>query len=118
MDTGKIAKYTMASAAAPFPVLDTFPGDGHRTRAVCLGVAMALVVVMAVLVGAGVWVAVRLEGHMDTPATLARQSERRPSPPAAHKADTGHAGSGHVGAGRNVRCRCRDNPAHRRAGVR
>jgi L-aminopeptidase/D-esterase-like protein len=83
-----------------------------------LGVAMALVLVMAVLVGTGVWVAVRLEGHMDTPATLARQSERRHGPPAAHKADTGHVGSGHVGAGRNVRCRCRDNPAHRRAGVR
>jgi hypothetical protein len=89
---------------------------------------MALVLVMAVLVGTGVWVAVRLEGHMDTPATLARQSERRHGPPAAHKADTGHVGTGHVGtghvgtghvgAGRNVRCRCRDNPAHHRAGVR
>lgn len=77
-----------------------------------------MVLVMAVLVGTGVWVAVRLEGHMDTPATLASQSERRHGPPVAHKADTGHGGTGQVGAGRNVRCRCRDNPAHHRAGVR
>ena len=99
---------------------------------------MALVLVMAVLVGTGVWVAVRLEGHMDTPATLARRSERRHGPPAVRKAGTGHVGTGHIGtghlgtghigtghigtgqagSGRNVRCRCRDNPAHHRAGVR
>ena len=48
-----------------------------------LGVAMAMVVVMAALVGTGVWAAVRLEGHMDTPATLASQSERRHGPPVA-----------------------------------
>ena len=48
-----------------------------------LGVAMAMVVVMAALVGAGVWAAVRLEGHMDTPATLAGQSPRRAEPDAA-----------------------------------
>ncbi len=41
---------------------------------------MAMVVVMAALVGAGVWAAVRLEGHMDTPATLAGQSPTRHSP--------------------------------------
>lgn len=52
-----------------------------------LGVAMAIVVVMAALVGAGVWAAVRLEGHMDTPATLAGQSPGRAEPmrrPAGH----------------------------------
>ena len=42
-----------------------------------LGVAMAMVVVMAALVGTGVWAAVRLEGHMDTPAPTAGQSPRR-----------------------------------------
>ena len=91
-----------------------------------LGVAMAMVVVIAALVGAGVWVAVRLEGHMDTPATLARQSEHRHGPPAVHRTGTGHLGAGHVGTGhvghghigtgRNVRCR--DRAAHQPAGVR
>ena len=61
-----------------------------------LGVAMAMVVVLAALVGTGVWAAVRLEGHMDTPATLARQ--------------------GQLSKARNVRGRCRDT-AHHRAGV-
>ena len=90
-----------------------------------LGVAMAMVVVMAALVGAGVWAAVRLEGHMDTPATLARQSlrrhRRRPPPgdrgrarlPVPH----GPWATGQLGRARNVRCRCRDT-AHHRAGVR
>jgi len=96
-----------------------------------LGVAMAMVVVIAALVGAGVWVAVRLEGHMDTPATLARQPEHRHGPPAVHRTGTGHLGAGHVGTGhighghighghigtgRNVRCR--DRAAHQPAGVR
>jgi hypothetical protein len=99
---------------------------------------MAMVVVMAALVGTGVWVAVRLEGHMDTPATLARQSGHRHGlarqsghrhgPPAVHRTGTGHLGAGqagtgsvghgHIGTGRNVRCRCRDHAAHQRAGVR
>jgi hypothetical protein len=95
-----------------------------------LGVSMAMVVVIAALVGTGVWVAVRLEGHMDTPATVARKTEDRRSggPPAARRTGTGHVCTGHVctgqictghfAAGRNVRCRCRDKPAHPRAGVR
>ena len=45
---------------------------------------MAMVVVMAALVGAGVWAAVRLEGHMDTPATPAGQPPgRHPGGPPA-----------------------------------
>jgi hypothetical protein len=95
---------------------------------------MVWVVVMAALVGAGVWAAARLEGHMDTPATLARQSLRHHScgPPAARRTEAGHACSGELSTGeswarhpdpgqlsraRNVRCRCRDT-AHYRAGVR
>ena len=95
---------------------------------------MAMVVVMAALVGAGVWAAVRLEGHMDTPATLARQSLGHHSrgPSAARGTGAGHACPGQLSAGepwaghpspgqlsraRNVRCRCRDT-AHHRAGVR
>jgi hypothetical protein len=95
---------------------------------------MALVVVMAALVGAGVWAAARLERHMDTPTTLARQSLRHHScgPPAARRTVGGHACSGQLSTGepwaghpnpgqlsraRNVRCRCRDT-AHHRAGVR
>jgi hypothetical protein len=88
---------------------------------------MALVVVMAVLVGAGVWAATRLEGHMGTPATRARQS-----PPAARRTGAGHACSGQLctsqrwaghpspgqaSGARNVRCRYRD-PARHWAGVR
>jgi hypothetical protein len=86
---------------------------------------MAMVVVIAALVGTGVWVAVRLEGHMDTPATVARKTEDRRSggPPAARRTGTGHVCTGqictgHFATGRNVRCRCRDKPAHPRAGVR
>ncbi|HEY1675057.1 MAG TPA: hypothetical protein VGG50_20260 [Streptosporangiaceae bacterium] len=99
-----------------------------------LGVTMALVVVVAALMGAGVWAATRLEGHMDTPATLARQPLRHHSsgPSAAHRTGAGHACSGQLSTGepwadhlspgqlsraRNVRCRCRDT-AHHRAGVR
>jgi hypothetical protein len=95
---------------------------------------MALVVVMAALVGAGVWAAARLERHMDTPTMLARQSLRHHScgPPAARRTVGGHACSGQLSTGepwaghpnpgqlsraRNVRCRCRDT-AHHRAGVR
>jgi len=100
---------------------------------------MAMVVVMAALVGAGVWAAVRLEGHMDTPAALAGQPPRRHpgGRPAARRTGTGHACShqllttepcagqpstgqlspGHLARGRNVRCRCRAT-AHQRAGVR
>ena len=95
---------------------------------------MALVVVMAALLGAGVWVATHLEGHMATPATVARQSLRHHScgPPAARRTGAGHACSGQLSTGdpwaghpdpgqlsgaRNVRCRCRDT-AHHRAGVR
>jgi hypothetical protein len=97
-----------------------------------LGVAMAMVVVMAALVGTGVWAAVRLEGHMDRPATLdRRRSEHRHGPPAVHRTGTGHLGAdhvgtgrvghghighGHIGTGRNVRCR--DRAAHQPAGVR
>jgi hypothetical protein len=94
---------------------------------------MALVVVLAALLGAGVWAAIRLEGHMDTPATLARQSLRHHScgPPAARRTGAGRACSGQFSTGepraghpnpgqlsraRNVRCRCRDT-AHHRAGV-
>ena len=85
-----------------------------------LGVAMAMVVVMAALVGTGVWAAVRLEGHMDTPATLAGQSPRRHpgGPPAARR--TGARARLHRPPplrARNVRCRCRDT-ARQRAGVR
>jgi hypothetical protein len=93
-----------------------------------------LVVVMAALVGAGVWAAARLERHMDTPATLARQSLRHHScgPAAARRTAAGHTCSGQLSTGepwaghpnpgqlsraRNVRCRCRDT-AHHRAGVR
>ena len=50
---------------------------------------MAMVVVMAALVGAGVWAAVRLEGHMDTPATLAGQP--RPAAPSRMRRPAGHA---------------------------
>ena len=95
-----------------------------------LGVAMAMVVVMAALVGAGVWAAVRLEGHMDTPATLAGQSPRRAEPdaatgrsrhpggpPAPRRTGVAHVRTGHPGRARNVRCRCRDT-ARQRAGVR
>ena len=94
-----------------------------------LGVAMAMVVVMAALVGAGVWAAVRLEGHMDTPATLAGQSPAAPSrsatcrsrhpggPPAPRRTGVAHVCTGHPGRARNVRCRCRDT-ARQRAGVR
>ena len=89
---------------------------------------MAMVVVMAALVGAGVWAAVRLEGHMDTPATLARHAAPPPTP-AARGPGPGtpprqltrgagrHVCTGHPGRARNVRCRCRDT-ARQRAGVR
>ena len=94
---------------------------------------MALVLVMAALVGAGVWAATRLERHMDTPATLARQSVRHDScrPPAARRTGAGHACPGQLSTGepwaghpnpgqvsrtRNVRCRYRDT-AHHQAGV-
>jgi len=79
---------------------------------------MAMVVVMAALVGTGVWAAVRLEGHMDTPARPARQSPRRhPAEPAAsRRTGVAHACTGHPGQARNVRCRCRDT-ARQRAGV-
>jgi hypothetical protein len=84
-----------------------------------LGVAMAMVVVMAALVGTGVWAAVRLEGHMDTPAPPAGQSPRRHpgGPPAPRRAGVAHVCPGHPGPARNVRCRCRDT-ARQRAGVR
>jgi hypothetical protein len=84
-----------------------------------LGVAMAMVVVMAALVGTGVWAAVRLEGHMDTPATLAGQSPRRHpgGPPAPRRTGVAHECTGRPGQARNVRCRCRDT-ARQRAGVR
>jgi hypothetical protein len=84
-----------------------------------LGVAMAMIVVMAALVGAGVWAAVRLEGHMDTPATLAGQPPRRHPgrPPAPRRTGVAHVCTGRPGRVRNVRCRCRDT-ARQRAGVR
>jgi len=84
-----------------------------------LGVAMAMVVVMAALVGTGVWAAVRLEGHMDTPAPPAGQSPRRHpgGPPAPRRAGVAHVCPGHPGRARNVRCRCRDT-ARQRAGLR
>jgi hypothetical protein len=79
---------------------------------------MAMVVVMAALVGTGVWAAVRLEGHMDTPARPARQSPRRhpAEPPVSRRTAVAHACTGHPGQARNVRCRCRDT-ARQRAGV-
>jgi hypothetical protein len=84
-----------------------------------LGVAMAIVVVMAALVGTGVWAAVRLEGHMDTPATPAGQSPRRHpgGPSAPRRTGVANACTGHPGPVRNVRGRCRDS-ARQRAGVR
>jgi hypothetical protein len=84
-----------------------------------LGVAMAMVVVMAALVGTGVWAAVRLEGHMDTPATQAGQSPRHHpgGPPAPRRTGVAHECTSRPGQARNVRCRCRDT-ARQRAGVR
>ena len=95
---------------------------------------MAMVVVLAALVGTGVWAAVRLEGHMDTPAAPAGQPPRRHpgGRPAARRTGArlacsgqlstgepwaGHPSPGQLGRARNVRCRCRDT-AHHRAGVR